>query len=417
MLAACLFASCGFSPVGAAEPGAAHRAFAEATAAFQRHDYAPALSGFLAARKAGMNDGAVNYNIAVCYYKLGHYAAAENAFRQVSARFEPLRALAEYNLGLSLLRQGRGNEARAAFERARAGKDPKLAALAEILLGRLRPPPPPPRAARRTALIDMRIGRDDNVALVESPSVLAGLSSASPLAEVFAFVAAPLPVGTRFDYDASAYAIGYTDAGEFDQNALSVAARYRPELGAWRAALGPRVTYSTLGGHGFEHQIGAEITLRRPLSARLDLILRVVHDSITEASSRYRFVAGRRDRLRVGVARAWKDRQLSLYYEREENSRNDASVSPTRNAFAAAYRQRLADAWTLELNLWGRSSRYDALAVPRHEDLREFTASVSRELGSGWRVTGEYLRAHNGSNAAGYAYRRNRIAIGVGKSF
>jgi tetratricopeptide (TPR) repeat protein len=366
-----------------------------------------------------MDDAAVNYNIAVCYYKLGRYGEAANAFRQVSNRFGSLQSLAQYNLGLSLLRQGRDAQARAAFERARAGSDAKLAELAETALQRLgaQPPPAAPRPAQRTALIDMRVGRDDNVALVESPSLLAGESSASPLAEVFAFIAAPLPAGTRFDYDASAYAVGYADAGRFNQNAVSLAARYRPRFGNWRAAFGPRLTYSTLGGTGFETQIGAEMTLRRPLSRQVDLILSAVHDRIDSASSQYAFVAGRRDRVRVGLSRAWEDKRLSLYYEREENDRSDAAVSPTRNTFSIGYRQRLTGPWTLELNLWSRSSRYGALAEPRHEDLRELRVGAGRALASGWRVDGEYLRASNASSAAGYAYGRNRLAIGASKTF
>ena len=407
--------TCSYSALEAAQPQAAHRAFAEAAAAFEQGRYEPALSGFVAARAAGMDDAAVNYNIAVCYYKLGRYAQAAAAFRQVAARFQSLRDLADYNLGLSLLRQGRDKEARAVFERVRAAKDPKLVRLAEAALARTAPPAP--AAIARTALVNINAGRDDNVALVETPILLPGESASSPLTEMFAFVAAPLPLGPRFDYDASAYAIRYTDAREFDQNALSAAATYRRGFGAWRAALGPRLSYSTLGGSGFEKQIGAAITLRHPLSVRSSLILRYTHDRITAASSQYDFVAGRRDRLRIGIERAWTEGRLSAYYEREVNDRSAATVSPGRNTFSVTYRRRLTGAWAMELNLRDRSSRYQDLVPRKHEELREIGVGIGRELRSGWRFNAEVLHADNASNDPLYAYRRNRIDAGIGKSF
>src|SRR5690606_15663856 len=87
--------------------------------AFSSGDYAAAAAAFEAARAAGMTGPAVEYNAGVSYYRLGDYSRAEDSFRGLAHSYPQMTPLAEYNLGLALLKQQRFNEAQAAFARAR----------------------------------------------------------------------------------------------------------------------------------------------------------------------------------------------------------------------------------------------------------------------------------------------------------
>src|SRR5690606_24689524 len=145
----------------------------EASEAFAEGDYAAAAARFDAAKEAGMEGPAVDYNRAVSYYRLGNFAEAERIFRELAAAYPEMRPLAEYNLGLTLMRQARPVEARQAFERARAEGDAAVAALADAMLERTAPEEPiaPARKAAWIGLFDFALGYDDNVALVDESSL------------------------------------------------------------------------------------------------------------------------------------------------------------------------------------------------------------------------------------------------------
>src|SRR5215467_3011777 len=112
-------------------------AFAAASAAFARGDYASALDLFELVRTTGADEPAVLFNIGVCEYKLGRHADAAAAFESLGARFPAMRALAEYNRGLALLGLGRDADARAAFSAASVSGDAKIAPLAAARLQEL----------------------------------------------------------------------------------------------------------------------------------------------------------------------------------------------------------------------------------------------------------------------------------------
>ena len=77
-----------------------------------------AAEAFEAARAAGMTGPAVEYNAGVSYYRSGNYSRAEDSFRDLARSYPQMTPLAEYNLGLALLKQERFDEARAALDKA-----------------------------------------------------------------------------------------------------------------------------------------------------------------------------------------------------------------------------------------------------------------------------------------------------------
>ena len=100
-------------------------------------------------------------------------AAAD--FDDLGHRFPAMRGLAEYNRGLALLGLARAEEAREAFLDAATYGDEKLAGLAaEQLreLGETAPPPAP--ASAWYGSVELGVGHDDNVALVDEVTLPVG---------------------------------------------------------------------------------------------------------------------------------------------------------------------------------------------------------------------------------------------------
>src|SRR5690606_39164826 len=159
------------SAAGRTAPNDPSAYFDAGSKAFSSGDYAGAAAAFEAARDAGMTGPAVEYNAGVSYYRLGDYSRAEDSFRKLAQSYPQMSALAEYNLGLALAKQERYDEARAAFERARAAGDATIAALATAMLDRTAESPAPLPRSEWTKLLDFAVGYDDNVWLLEESSL------------------------------------------------------------------------------------------------------------------------------------------------------------------------------------------------------------------------------------------------------
>src|SRR5690606_5060682 len=142
------------------------------------------------------------------------------SFRGLAHSYPQMTPLAEYNLGLALLKQQRFNEAQAAFARARDGGDPTIAALATAMLDRTGDSSEPPAGGEWIRLLDFAVGYDDNVALLEESSLPSGLSTESRLIEAFGLVSGRVGPRNAVRVDASAYLVRYADAPDFAQDAF-----------------------------------------------------------------------------------------------------------------------------------------------------------------------------------------------------
>jgi hypothetical protein len=404
---------------GAQIPGDPSDLFADASAAFAAGDYAAAAASFEAARAAGMDGPAVEYNAGVSYYRLGAFERAEHVFRSLAQSYPDMRALADYNLGLVLTRQSRTFEAREAFERARLGGDPAIAALADAMLERTddQAPVTPGVATRWIGLFDVAVGYDDNVALLDESSLPAGMSTESPLLEAYGYVSGRVGAESAVRIDASAYLVRYSRAGEFDQDGLQLAVAYLWEAGNWQIDAGSHYNYSTLAGEGFERRIGASMTARYPLGEATSMLLRYVHDDVGALSDDYRFVKGTRDRLSVGLEQRGERGKLALGYVRERNDRLSPNVSPERHEVFAGYQLALTADWSVGVQGLLRASRYEQLAEPRDEDLSQVSVTATRDFGSGWQLFGAYRVSENSSNVDLFSYDRNRLVFSLNRLF
>ncbi|HVY66437.1 MAG TPA: tetratricopeptide repeat protein [Gammaproteobacteria bacterium] len=391
--------------------------FAAGTEAFEQGDYLRALSLFERAQSEGADSAALRYNIGVCQYRTGDYAEAETTFRDLAARFPAFAALAEYNRGLSLLALQRRDEAAAAFRRARAEGDERLAALADSALVELAMQAEPP-APRWRGYFSAAAGHDDNVALVDELSLPANVAAASPLTELLGYARHQTRTRVPLRVDLSGYIVRYADSTVFDQDAFRVDTAFLWSAGdAWGFEAGPYFSNSTLDGDGFERTLGAQLLATRSLGGRLAFDVRLIYEDIESPSARFDFVSGHGERLRFGVEHGDANRRLRVSYEFEAQDRVDPGVSPDRNRLQLRLGQRLRSRWSIDGGLAYRTSRYGKLAVPRNERLVELVVGARRTLRNDWALNTDYRWADNNSNIALFGYTSRRVTVGVSRTF
>ena len=400
-----------------AAPAASGR-FAAGTRAFEAQDYRRALVEFQAALELGADGPAVRYNIGVCHYRLGEYALAAAAFTELAERHRGMRDLAEYNLGLALTRQGRAAEARAAFERAHGGVDDRISALAAAMLERLGRSESAPARSAWAGLVDLRLGQDDNVALIDAASLPAGQSTESAFSELLLHIGGTLGDARAWRLDASAYLVTYPDAAQFDQAVVHLAARYALRAGNWSIAAGPHYSRATLDGDGLEQHAGVSVDARFTVDAApVTLAVQWAHDEVDGIEPQFSYVEGKRDQLRFLADVRLASGRLIGEARFERNDRAAAGVSADRERYMARYRRSLSDVWTGEIVYEHRTSEYARLALPRKEVRRQIGFDVTRDFPSNWQLIGQYRYAESSSNDPLYAYERHRFAAGISKLF
>lgn len=391
--------------------------FAQAGQAFAESDFRSALEDFEAARESGMSGPALEYNIAVCRYRLGQWAEAEADFASLAVRHSSMRPLATYNRGLALLQLGHDADARAAFESAREGADARLIGLVDAALARL--DSVTPRQAGAPAwlkYLDLALGNDDNVALVDDAS-LAQPAGGSLFTELYGQLGGPMIRSGRWRLDASVYAARYSSAGEYDQTVLRLGALHRWRFGSWRLDAGPYLSRSRLDGDAFERRVSGALSGRRVLDAASSLTFEFRHEEIDAGAARFAFVGGDRDLLRARYERETGAGRWRADLDHERNDRAAAGVSPTRLRAALAFRRPLSPLWFGEVRYAHRTSRYDDLAVPRDEKLDTLAFYAGRDLGAGWQWLTQIELSRNDSDDARFDYRRHRVTLSFGRLF
>jgi hypothetical protein len=383
--------------------------------AFADGDYRSALLYFELARDTGLTGPAVHYNIAVCQYKLGRYEAALITFRTIADKFPRIGGLAEYNMGLAEHRLGNTRAAQqhfiAAFRHSEA--DDKLRSLSAAMVQELQEELP----SAWYGSVGVRVGHDDNVALRDSLGLPAGVTSESPMADFFGSIrGAPSWLG-GVTLDASAYAVAYPDADDFDQSEFQLGGLYIWRPDDWRLEASVHFVYGTLGGSGFEREISLGGRATRYLSDDASLDMRLRYDEVDNTSADFTGLAGSRQRFDFRYNWYPDRHHFTLRLGFEGNDRDDPGVSPTRQRVQVDYRYKLSGNWGIEAGIGFRSSDYDDLAIPREEDLTSIVAAVTRSVGEDWLFALRYQYSDNDSSDPEFSYERNLITIGMLRTF
>ncbi len=385
--------------------------------AFAAGDFESALLYFELARDAGQSGVAVHYNIAVCQFKLERFDDARTTFRYIADTYPKMEGLAEYNLGLTERRLGNSRAALEHFIRAweLSPEDEKIRALAISMLDDVEPEAED--APAWYGSFGLRAGHDDNVALRDSLGLPVGVTAESPMADLFvALRGAPAGFG-GFMLDASAYAVTYPDADDFDQSEFRLGGLYVWRPGDWRLEGSAHFVYGTLGGSGFEREIALGARAVRYLGDDAALDFQYRYDDIEEDDPLFAGIAGTRQRMDVRYRWYRGDHTVILRLGAENNDRLDAGVSPSRTRLQADYRYQPSGGWGFEAGFGFRASDYDDLETPRTEDLTSISAALTRSVADVWLFALQYQYSENDSNDPEFSYERNLITLGVLRTF
>lgn len=385
--------------------------------AYRDGDYASALVFFETARDTGLDGPAVHYNIAVSQYKLGRYAAADATFEIIARRFPKMRALAEYNLGLTATQLGGDADARAHFRKAYelSAGDRTLRVLASRQLRVVEPEAH--TASRWSGAFGVRAGNDDNVALLDETALAAGTTTDSPMVDVFAAFSGPWKGRKGLRVEGSAYMIKYMDADDFDQSEIQGGVFYEWRPANWRLQFGVQAGTGAVGGDAYDRKVGPRARVVHYFGRNANIDLRYRYDDVTEADSVFAGLAGTRQVVDARYRWYRDGHRVQLRYVLETNDRLDAGMSPDRNRFRVDYRYQPERGFGFEGGFDLRNSNYDDLATPRDEDLTTLRGALTYMFDNNWLVLLEYRSSSNDSTDPLYDYDRGQATLGLLKYF
>ncbi len=385
--------------------------------AFANNDHQSALLYFESARDQGLAGPAVHYNIAVSQFKLGQYEAAGETFEFIAERFPSIRGLAEYNIGLVHQRLGNRSKAEDHFRKAYrlSGDDPKVRILASR---QLRKTDREVRTASRwTGIVGVRGGFDDNVSLRDEAGLPTGVTSDSPMADVFATVQGPWSGASGFRVAGAAYLVRYFDADEFNQSQLRGDVFYDWRATDWRLRAGVHGSAGTLGSEAFDRKTGVNVRLLRYFGQAFSVNLAYNYDNITEGDTIFAPVAGSRQQIDTRLRWRSNGHGFQLRYWVESNDRDDPGLSADRYRLLAGYQYRPEAGFGFEGGIDFRTSEYAEAVIPREEDLTTLKSALTYRLEGNWLMTLEYRNSSNDSTDPVFSYDRSQILLGAMKVF
>lgn len=393
--------------------------WSDGNAAFERGDYGAALRYFEAARDAGISGPAVHYNIAVCQYKLEQYAEAGQTFAFIAGEYPGMAGLAEYNLGLVAQRTGDTDAAVEHFLRAyRTSPDNEtIRVLASNQLAEIAPEKR--AAARWSGAFGVRAGYDDNIVLRDTAGISSGVTSESPMLDVFASISRPFPsLQDGLTLEGSAYAIRYFDADDFDQHEITAGARYEWQPGSWRIATSANAGAGWLGGDAFDRRVGLAVDGYRSLGGDASVYLAYYYDDISDGDDVFAGIGGTRQQLVARYRKYLSDgRRLLVRLRHEDNDRRDPGVSPTRTGLSIDYRYLPDAGWGFEVGASHRRSRFSEITVSRTENLLATRFALTRHLANSWILLVEYRYSDNDSSDPEFSYQQNVLTVSAMRTF
>ena len=407
------------APVAAANDGRA--AFERGVTAAGDGDFATAVTHFEAARRAGLDTGALHFNLGVAYYRTGRVEAATRAFRRAAAT-RAMAGPALYQLGRIAREQGRTAAARDHFRRAlaRAGTD-RLRSAARSALGETGPAPPDYR------YVEAGGGYDSNVTLGPEDAAVASEEGAG-FADLYAI--ARHPVGARFYLRGSAYAQHFPEDSDFDLLSLrGGAGRVGRLAGDWRWDARLDLRHQRFGGDAFETALLPGVRLRHRLGPGWSLALGY-RLALARGGDDFAFLDGTGHRLRAVLdergAAGWRLQATLRRLDRDDLATGDDFFSFSRDELEleARYAFVLGDATRLALRGDWTRREYDGAEVRggavlgvRDDERTGAGVELRRFLDADWSVRATLRAEERDSNLAALDYERAVLAVRVERFF
>ncbi|MCB2183747.1 MAG: tetratricopeptide repeat protein [Desulfobulbaceae bacterium] len=387
--------------------------------AFRKGLHEDALQDFLDAQAAGLSKPSLYYNIGVCYYKLGRYPEAEQAFRK-TAEYPDMVSLAYYNLGLISLQQQQSDAAINRFKRARfEAKNQKLRLMADAALEKLKKEE---QKITWMQYASFGFGYDDNVALLADTENVRASGSDDFFAEILGHISGylsenPSERGTQFH--ANVYLLHYLELDEYDVSSFFVSLLHKETINTLQMEARGEYAYTLLDESRFEQVPSLSFQLKYPLqSAKSVVRFRYRLSYLDILDDDYEYLAGYRHQFLGESFWKWSAYSALLGYVLETNDRDDPDFSPTRHTIKALFSVRPAPLVRVSLGVNYRDSKYDITNDnDRHEERMRGELRCTLFMKNDWELNGEYQYTDNDSNYEKYTYVRNMIVLSLSRSF
>lgn len=406
------------SPLAAQSP---EQSFERGVAAARAGDYDRAIEHFEAARAAGLDTGALHFNLGVSYYRSGRAQAAETAFRR-AVDSGTMVAPALYQLGRIAREQGDVARARDHFRRAaNAARTEALRSRARNALAALTVRPPD------SIYLSFGGGHDTNLAL--TPAEASGVSEDSDQFLELVLLGRE-PIDDRTYLRGSVYLQEFLDRDDFSLLSLHGGiGRVGLVGGAWRSDLWVDGRHRAFGGDAFDNSLLGGAELRRPLGAEWSLELAYRLEGVDGASG-FGFLDGIDNRLAATLDRRGRDgARLTVWLEssdREDRETADDFFSFSWTGFGidASHGLRLDARNRLDFRAdWSRRE-YDGTEVrdteflgTREDDLYGIEVGFDRRLDRDWTGRLSLRLEERDSNLPEFDYDREVLRLAVDRVF
>lgn len=408
---------------GTAIAATAREAFQQGVEAAREDDYRQAIEHFEAARRAGLDTGALHFNLGVARYRVGQLDEAEAAFHR-AVDSGSMVAPAYYQLGRIARERDEPEQARGHFRRAaRMATTERLRQRARSALAAFDPPP----AAPDYVYVGLGGGHDSNIALTPSDA-----SGASEESDQFldAVLVGRWPVSGRTYLRGSAYIQQFLDEDDFDLLALRGGVGRVGRLGGdwrWDAWLDGR--HQRLGGDAFENAALAGGRLQRALSPAWSLELDYRFE-LARGASGFGFLDGVEHRFDVSLeerGRTGWDLSAGIgVADRDDRATADDFFSFSYDEFrlAADYTFRLNARHHLTLSGDWRRRDFDGQEVrngqsrgTREDDLIGIGVALDRQLGRHWGARASLRLEERDSTLNEFDYDRELARVRLERIF
>lgn len=401
----------------------AREVFQRGVEAAREDEYQQAIEHFEAARRAGLDTGALHFNLGVALYRVGRIDDAEAAFHR-AVDSGSMVAPAYYQLGRIARERGDPAGARSAFRRAeRAATTSRLRERVRAALGALDAAPTPPDYV----YLGLGGGHDSNIALIPSDA-----SGASEVSDQFldAVLVGRWPVGERTYLRGSAYTQRFLDESDFNLLSLRGGVGRVGGLGdSWRWDAWIDGRHQRYGGDPFEDTLLGGGRLKRPLGPGWSLELDYQLEVASGASDfgfldgvEHAFGAALDERGRTG----WDLFAGVGVSDRDDLETADAffSFSWQEVELAADYTFRLDNLHHLTLSGDWRRRDYDGREVrngvpsgTREDDRIGLGVALERRLDRDWDARASLRVEERDSTLSEFDYDRTVLRLRVGRVF
>lgn len=408
---------------GTATAATAREAFQQGVEAAQEDDYRQAIEHFEAARRDGLDSGALHFNLGVARYRVGQFDAAEASFRR-AVDSGSMVAPAYFQLGRIARERGDSGQARDHFRSAaREATTDRLRQRARNALAVLGQEP----AAPDYVYMGVGGGHDSNIAL--TPSDASGVSEESDQF-LDAVLVGRWPVSDRTYLRGSAYVQRFFDEDDFDLTTFrGGVGRVGRVGGDWRWDAWVDGRHQRFGGDAFENSALAGGRLQRPLNAAwsLELDYRL---ELARGASGFGFLDGVENHFGVSLderGRTGWDLSAGIgVSDRDDRATADDFFSFSYDEFRADadYTFRLDGRHHLTVSGDWRQRDFDGREVrenqsrgTREDDLIGLGVALDRQLGRDWNAHASLRLEERDSTLQEFDYDREVIRVRLERVF